>query len=109
MAHTVEHTEAHVDERPDHADHPTDAKYIQIALILGALTAAEVTTYYVNIGALLGPVLIVMMVVKFSIVAMYFMHLKFDDGLFAKVFTAGIVLAVGVYLIALTTFHYFAS
>jgi cytochrome c oxidase subunit 4 len=54
-------------------------------------------------------VLLVMMAVKFSIVAMYFMHLKFDDALFTKVFTAGIVLAVGVYLIALTSFHYFAS
>ena len=103
MAHQ---TVDHVDE---HADHPSDGKYIQIAVILAALTGAEISTYYINIGALLGPVLLVMMVVKFSIVAMYFMHLKFDDALFTKVFTAGIVLAVGVYLIALTSFHYFAS
>jgi cytochrome c oxidase subunit 4 len=102
MAHqTVEHVEEH--------DHPSDGKYIQIALILAALTAAEVATYYVDIGAALGPVLLTMMVVKFSIVAMYFMHLRFDDSLFTKVFTAGIILAVGVYLIALTSFHYFAS
>ena len=106
MAHQ---TVDHVDEHAEHADHPSDARYIQIALILGAITAAEVATYYVDIGALLGPVLIVMMAVKFSIVAAYFMHLKFDDGLFTKVFTAGIILAVGVYLIALTSFHYFAS
>ena len=103
MAHQ---TADHVDE---HADHPSDARYIQIALILAAITAAEVATYYVDIGSLLGPILLVMMTVKFSIVAMYFMHLKFDDALFTKVFTSGIVLAVGVYIIALTTFHYFAS
>ena len=105
MAHTVEHTDAHV----EHADHPSDGKYIQIALILAAITAAEVATFYIDIGALIGPVLITMMIVKFSMVAMYFMHLKFDDGLFAKVFTAGIVLAVAVYLAVLTSFRYFAS
>src|SRR3954454_236705 len=104
MAHqTVDHVDEHTGE---HADHPTDGKYIQIALILAAITAAEIGTYYVDIGSLLGPGLLVMFVVKFSIVAMYFMHLKFDDGLFTKVFTAGIILAVGVYLIALTSFHY---
>lgn len=102
MAHqTVDHVKEH--------DHPSDGKYIQIALILAAITAAEVATYYVKIGALLGPVLITMMIVKFSVVAMYFMHLKFDDGLFAKVFTAGIMLAVAVYVVVLTAFHYFAS
>ena len=97
-----------VDHIAEH-DHPSDRKYIQIALILAALTAAEVATYYVDIGPLLGPVLITMMIVKFSTVAAYFMHLKFDDSLFTRVFTAGIVLAVAVYLVALTSFHYFSS
>ena len=112
MTATVEHvdTAQHVDTKAhDHPDHPSDAKYIQIALMLGALTAAEVATYYVDIGGLLGPVLIGIMIVKFVVVAMYFMHLRFDDGLFTKVFASGIVLAVTVYLIALTSFHYFAT
>ncbi len=90
-------------------DHPGDGMYIKIALILGLITAAEVATYYVDLGSLLGPVLIVMMIAKFSIVAGWFMHLKFDSNLFTRVFVSGVVLAVGVYLAALTSFHYFSS
>ena len=100
--HEVEHT--------DHEHgHPTDRTYIGIALVLGLITAAEVATYYVDMGALLGPILIVMMIAKFSIVAGWFMHLRFDSNLFTRVFVSGIVLAVGVYIAALTSFHYFSS
>ena len=98
--HDIEH---------DEHDHPTDRTYIGVAVLLGAITAAEVATYYVDIGSLLGPVLIVMMIAKFSIVAAYFMHLKFDSNLFTRVFVSGVVLAIGVYLAALTSFHYFSS
>ena len=100
------HDDGHVDAE---AHHPTDKTYMGIALILGLITAAEVATYYVDMGALLGPVLIVMMIAKFSIVAGWFMHLRFDSNLFTRVFVSGIVLAVGVYLAALTSFHYFSS
>ena len=98
--HDIEH---------DEHDHPTDRTYLGVAVLLGAITAAEVATYYVDIGSLLGPVLIVMMIAKFSIVAAYFMHLKFDSNLFTRVFVSGVVLAIGVYLAALTSFHYFSS
>ena len=37
--------------------------------------------------------------------AAYFMHLKYDHVLFTRVFVCGILLAVGVYMIALTTLH----
>ena len=41
--------------------------------------------------------LMVMMVVKFYLVATYFMHLKFDTPIFSRMFVGGLVLAVGVY------------
>lgn len=90
-------------------DHPSDRKYIHIALILAALTAAEVATFYVEdaLGKALIPILLVMMVVKFFIVAAWFMHLRFDSRLFTRVFVSGLLLAVGVYLIFLTTFEFF--
>ena len=86
-------------------DHPGDGIYIRIAIILGAITAAEVATFYVNVGKAMVPALIVMMIAKFSIVAAYFMHLKFDSTLFTRVFVSGIVLAVGVYIAAVTSLH----
>ena len=105
---TTTHDVAHEAHDAEH-DHPSDRTYMGIALILGLITAAEVATYYINIGSLLAPVLLVLMAVKFSIVAGWFMHLKFDSNLFTRVFVAGIVLAVAVYIVALSTFHYFAS
>ena len=50
-------------------------------------------------------VLIVLMVIKFVLVAGYFMHLKFDSPLFTNLFTAGLILAMAVYLVALTAFR----
>ena len=101
-------TEHHVDEEHDH---PSDLQYVKIAIILAVITAAEVVTFYVEdeLGSLLAPILIVMMIVKFAIVAAYFMHLKFDSNLLTRVFVAGIVLAVAVYIAAMTTFHFWSS
>ncbi|NBR76150.1 MAG: hypothetical protein EBT73_02155 [Actinobacteria bacterium] len=53
------------------------------------------------------PALLIMMAVKFVIVVSYFMHLKFDNKLFSWMFYAGLFLAVGVYVAALGTFHFF--
>jgi cytochrome c oxidase subunit 4 len=90
--------------------HPSDRTYVGVALILALITAAEVATFYLEdeFGTILVPVLLVMMIVKFVIVAGYFMHLKFDSNLFTRLFTAGIVLATTVYLVTLTSFHYFS-
>ena len=90
-------------------DHPSDGKYIQIALILAVITAAEVATFYVEdrLGAALVPLLLGMMVVKFAIVAAWFMHLRFDSNLFTRVFVSGLLLATGVYIAFLTTFEFF--
>jgi len=104
---TEHQTIEHHDEI-DH-DHPSDGKYIQIALILGVITAVEVMTYVVDFGALMVPSLVIMMIAKFGIVAAYFMHLKFDSNLFTRVFVSGILLAIGVYIAFLASLHIFSS
>ena len=92
----------------DAAEHGMSTRgYINIALILAAITALEVATYYVDFGPLFLPSLLVMMVVKFVIVVSYFMHLKFDNKIFTWLFYSGLFLAVGVYVAALSTFHFF--
>jgi cytochrome c oxidase subunit 4 len=40
---------------------------------------------------------------------MFFMHLRYDNKLFSWVFVSGLVLAVIVYMVMLTTFHYWQS
>ena len=90
--------------------HPSDRSYVAIAVILAVITAAEVATFYFEeqLGGLLVPSLMVMMVVKFAMVVAWFMHLRFDSNLFTRVFVSGLILAVGVYVAALMTFKFFA-
>jgi cytochrome c oxidase subunit IV len=94
---------------PDEAHHPSDWLYVQVAIILGVITAAEVSTYLLDFGPFQLPALVVMMAVKFALVVMFFMHLRFDNKLFSWVFVSGLVLAVLVYGIALSTFRYWQS
>lgn len=98
-------------EDHDSHGHMTDGAYIRIALILAAITAAEVATYYIPAieenSTLLLLTLMPMMVAKFAMVAWYFMHLKQDSRVFSRLFVAGIVLASIVYIIFLLAFDEF--
>src|SRR4051812_15615665 len=85
----------------------TDRQYIVIALVLAVITAMEVTISYVDIGPIFLPTLLILMTIKFLTVVSYFMHLKFDSRIFSFLFYTGLVLAVGVYSVALATFHFF--
>jgi cytochrome c oxidase subunit 4 len=95
-------------EEQDRHDHPTDLKYVKIALILGVLTMLEVSTYFVEDASttMLVITLFPMMIAKFLIVTAYFMHLKYDNPLFRRVFFFGLILAVVVFLIMLSTFEF---
>ena len=91
-------------------DHPTDARYIRVAIVLGVVTALEVATYFVDIpGVVVIPVLLAMMVFKFYYVAAWFMHLRFDSPMFTKFFVAGLALATLVYGITLTVFEFWTK
>ncbi|MBV8983591.1 MAG: cytochrome C oxidase subunit IV family protein [Acidimicrobiia bacterium] len=86
--------------------YPDEWQYIKVALVLFAITMVEVAIYYWT-GFEKGVItlMVFMMIAKFSIVALYFMHLRFDSKLFRRLFVTGIVLAVVVYLIALSSLH----
>jgi cytochrome c oxidase subunit 4 len=109
MSTATEHNTSteHADEHADEHHGASDKQYIVIALILAALTAIEVSTYYIDFGPLFMPTLFVLMTVKFIVVASYFMHLKFDNKLFSYLFYTGLILAVLVYAGALSTFKFF--
>jgi cytochrome c oxidase subunit IV len=89
--------------------YPSEWQYIRIALILFAITMAEVGIYYISgYQDILITVLLGMAIVKFALVALYFMHLRFDSKLFRRLFVTGIILAIIVYMIALTSLHVFS-
>ncbi|MFA9563213.1 MAG: cytochrome C oxidase subunit IV family protein [Acidimicrobiales bacterium] len=110
---TTETSVAHHDA--DEHDHPSDGAYVKIALILGVLTAIEVSTYFLEGGAaevsrnILVPIILVIMVIKFAIVALYFMHLKFDDPILSRIFLAGILIALAVFGVMLFSMNFFVN
>ena len=84
--------------------HPSQAKYIGIATLLGIITALEVGLYYVHMPEwLMVAFLMVLAFLKFTLVAAFFMHLKFDSPMLRRVFVTGIILAAVVYSVALFT------
>ena len=98
--------------QPDtvHTGHPTPLTYFRVALTLALITAAEVGIFYVEgIGHGIIPVLVVMSSAKFALVAMFYMHLKYDARLFSWLFVAGLALAVSVFIAVLGLFQFFVS
>ena len=74
--------------------HPTPARYAAIALILAVITVVEVAIVYMEfLRPVLIPLLLVLSATKFAMVAMFFMHLRFDDRLFSILFVGGLLLA----------------
>lgn len=117
---THEEPEARVPEArvPEHvvhiaeseaAHHPQPSAYVGIAVILAIVTAAEVGLYYVSdVDAwLITTALLVLMAIKFFLVAMWFMHLRFETPLFRRLFYGGAVLAVLAYGAVLGASHVF--
>jgi caa(3)-type oxidase subunit IV len=92
-----------VHHAPEHT-HPSPVKYVGIAILLAVITALEVGLYYISMPeALLVIFLLILATLKFSLVAAFFMHLKFDSPMLRRVFVAGIILAAVVYTVALFT------
>jgi cytochrome c oxidase subunit IV len=93
-------TETHATSASDeaHTHHPTPRQYVRIALILGILTALEVSTYFFEFGAIAIPLLVVLMAIKFVMVASWFMHLKFDSKVFGRMMYTGLALALTLYV-----------
>jgi len=84
-----------------HEAHPGPAEYIKIAVILAVVTSLEVAIYYVpSLAGALVPMLLALSALKFALVVLWFMHLKFDSPLFSYLFFGGLVIA-GAVLIAL--------
>jgi len=79
----------------EHA-HPTWSTYWKVALILGLITAGEVWAYYVPsfvASRAFVPTLLILSALKFVIVVMFYMHLKYDHRLFRVLFTGPLMIA----------------
>ncbi len=83
--------------------HPSFMQYVLVALILFVITIVEFLMIWERLGidwdssaALANtkvPLLIMLSALKFAIVIMFYMHLKFESRLFTGIFLAGLALA----------------
>jgi cytochrome c oxidase subunit 4 len=76
--------------------HPTWKQYKWVALILTLITVVEVWAYYIPsfvASKLFVPSLLIMSAVKFAIVVLFYMHLKYDARLFRALFTGPLIIA----------------
>ncbi|MFN0029399.1 MAG: cytochrome C oxidase subunit IV family protein [Acidimicrobiales bacterium] len=94
-----------------HEAHPNrDRTYVIVALVLAAITGLETFTYFesvVDFGRATMPLLLVCMVVKFYLIAAFFMHLRWDHPILRRVFITGILIALFVYAaVELTAFRF---
>ena len=104
-----DHGHTGADDAHDDGHHvPTDRYFINVALVLALLTALETSTYWIHLGAFATPLLLILMTIKFFMIVLIFMHLKFDNKLFSLLFYIGLGLAVLVYVVFLSTFQFFA-
>ena len=97
-------------EEVAHAQHPSPKAYIRIGIVLAALTAIEVFVSYTHYSPRLVTVaLLSLMFLKFLLVVLWFMHLKFDSRRYSRFFVMGIAGATTLYLIVLMTFGIFGK
>ena len=87
----------------NHIEHPTPKRYVQIAIVLGILTAIEIALYYTEdiVGVFTDPILIILAVGKFIIVVGWFMHLRFENKMVNRFFPGGMILALFLFAIVM--------
>ena len=101
---------AHHSEEQHEGRHPSFKQYVVVALILFAITLVEfliIVPQSLKGSSLVVAPLFVLSIVKFAIVIMFYMHLKFDPKMFTTVFLAGLFLGLMVVSAVLLLFGSF--
>jgi len=82
--------------------HPGTTVYLIVAVFLTVLTAIEVTAFYVQaLKPVLLPVLLLLSAAKSALVAMFYMHLRFDRWAYSAIFLFQLFIA-GLVIISLS-------
>ncbi len=86
----------------EHPPHPGVGQYVEIGVILAVLTAIEVGLFYFDMPRVITvPGLLALTLLKFVLVVMWFMHLRFDSRWFRRLFLMGLGLAGAVYAVTI--------
>ena len=111
--HPADAHAAHVDHTAMgmEKEHPTWSTYWKVAVILTVITVGEVWIYYIPsfvASHLFVPTLLVLSAIKFAIVVMFYMHLRYDHKLFRALFTGPLIIAMSTLVALLFLFGHLA-
>jgi cytochrome c oxidase subunit 4 len=89
-------------------EHPSWKQYKWVALWLTLITVAEVWIYYTSFSATpyYVPTLLLFSAAKFTIVVLFYMHLKYDHKLFKVLFTGPLIIAMSTLLALILLFSH---
>ncbi len=91
----------------DSGSHATARDYFFILVVLAIITGLEVATYYMPFfeapenRAILFWTLVVMSVAKFVLVVGWYMHLRYDDSYYTRVFAIPLVFATAMVVVVM--------
>ncbi|HEV8641355.1 MAG TPA: cytochrome C oxidase subunit IV family protein [Methylomirabilota bacterium] len=83
--------------------HATVGTYLRVAVLLAVITALEVGLIYIRqLTPILVPLLVVMSAAKFSLVVLFFMHLRYDARVLSTLFVGPLIIATGLAVALMT-------
>jgi cytochrome c oxidase subunit 4 len=89
--------------------HPGVGIYVIVAVFLSLLTVMEITVFYVPaLKTVLVPVLLILAAAKFALIAMFFMHLKYDNWMLSGIFAFPLFIAAFMLVSLILLFSYLA-
>ena len=84
-------------------EHASVHTYVRVALILTVITVFEVGVIYIRLlTPIVVPLLLAMSAAKFALVAMYFMHLRYDPRALTNLFVGPLLVATGLAIALMT-------
>jgi cytochrome c oxidase subunit IV len=87
--------------------HPGVGIYVIVAVFLVVLTGMEITVFYVPaLKTVIVPVLLILAAAKFALIALFFMHLKYDSWTLSGIFIFPLVIAALLLASLLMLFAY---
>jgi caa(3)-type oxidase subunit IV len=76
--------------------------YVGVFGALAVLTALEVGVTYLPVPRI--PILVPLALIKAALVALFYMHLKYDRRVFGMIFAAGLLMGIGLILALIAMF-----
>lgn len=90
-------------ESPTHARHASGRTYVMVAVLLTLITAMEFAVIYIRqLTPILVPLLLVLSAGKFALVALFFMHLRYEPRTLSVLFTGSLLVAAGIAVALMT-------